>query len=85
MTFFDPTRPYDNLPLLPPSSEIETKVVLKQCLAATRALAELKGVGGLLPDQAILINAIPLQEAKLSSEIENIVTTQDALYRIALI
>jgi Fic family protein len=57
---------------------------LKQCLAATRALAELKGIGDLIPNQSILINAIPLQEAKLSSEIENIVTTQDELYRAAL-
>lgn len=77
-------QPYDALPLLPPDSDIETKPVLKQCLAATRALAELKGAGGLIPDQSILINAIPLQEAKLSSEIENIVTTQDELFRAAL-
>jgi len=80
----DPRRPYDALPPLPPASDVETKTVLKQCLSATRALAELKGAGGLIPDQAILINAIPLQEAKLSSEIENIVTTQDALFRAAL-
>jgi Fic family protein len=81
---FDPRIPYDDLPLLPPATDVETKAVLKQCLAATRALAELKGAGGLIPDQTILINAIPLQEAKLSSEIENIVTTQDALFRAAL-
>lgn len=81
---FDREQPYDLLPLLPPASDIETIPVLKQCLAATRALAELKGAGGLIPDQSILINAIPLQEAKLSSEIENIVTTQDALFRAAL-
>jgi Fic family protein len=81
---YDPHIPYDDLPLLPPVTDVETKAVLKQCLAATRALAELKGVGGLIPDQTILINAIPLQEAKLSSEIENIVTTQDALFRAAL-
>jgi Fic family protein len=62
---------------------VETKAVLKQALRATRALAELKGAGGLIPDQAILINAIPLQEAQFSSEIENIVTTQDELFRAA--
>ncbi len=77
----DPQRPYDVLPPLPPNIELETKAVLKKCLSATRALAELKGCGGIIPDQAILINAIPLQEAKLSSEIENIVTTQDELFR----
>lgn len=81
---FDPVLPYDDLPPLPPAADVETKAVLRQALSATRALAELKGAGGLIPDQAILINAIPLQEAKLSSEIENIVTTQDELYRAAL-
>jgi len=81
---FEPNVPYDNLPLLPPSVDVESKAVLKQCLAATRALAELKGVGSLIPDQSILINSIPLQEAQFSSEIENIVTTQDELFRAAL-
>jgi len=78
---FEPDPPHDDLALLPPASELETKAVLKACLAATRALAELKGAGGVMPDQTILINAIPLQEAKASSEIENIVTTQDDLFR----
>ena len=81
---FDPAKPYDALPPLPPGVDVETKAVLRQAVRATRALAELKGAGGLIPDQSILINAIPLQEAKLSSEIENIVTTQDALFRAAL-
>jgi len=81
---FDPRIPYDDLPLLPPRVDIESKPVLKQALTASRVLAELKGAGGLIPDQAILINAIPLQEAKLSSEIENILTTQDNLYQAAL-
>ena len=81
---FNPQQPYDDLPSLPPRADVETKAVLKQCVAASRALAELKGAGGLIPDQAILINAIPLQEAKLSSEIENIVTTQDDLFRAAV-
>ena len=81
---FDYRKPYDSLPLLPPVQDIETKAVLKRCVSATRALAELKGAGDLIPDQSILINAIPLQEAKLSSEIENIVTTQDELFKAAL-
>lgn len=58
---FHPEQPFDDLPDLPPAVDVETKAVLKQALAATRALAELKGAGGLIPDQAILINAIPLQ------------------------
>jgi Fic family protein len=81
---FDPRVPFDDLPPLPPSTDVETVPVLRKCLAAARALAELKGAGGLIPDPSILINAIPLQEAKLSSEIENIVTTQDELFRAAI-
>jgi Fic family protein len=80
---FDPQKPYNDLPLLPPPADLETRAVLKKCIAANRALAELKGAGDLIPNQAILINSIPLQEAKASSEIENIVTTSDALYRAA--
>ena len=56
----------------------------RRCVSASRALAELKGAGRLIPNQSILINAIPLQEAGLSSEIENIVTTQDELFRAAI-
>ncbi len=82
---FDPTVHNNNLPKLPPPCEVETKAVLKACLAATRALAELKGSVRMLPDQSILINSIPLQEAKLSSEIENIVTTQDKLFEANLL
>ena len=81
---FDPEEPYNDLPLLPPAGELETKAVLKRCVAANKALAELKGAGDLIPNQSVLINAIPLQEAKYSSEIENIVTTQDALFSAAL-
>ena len=80
----DPRQPYNDLPLLPPQCELETRPILKKCVVANRALAELKGAGDLIPNQAMLINAIPLQEAKLSSEIENIVTTQDALFQAAL-
>jgi Fic family protein len=73
--------PYNDLAPLPPAVPIETIRVLRRCISAGRVLAELKGAGSLIPNQAILINAIPLQEARLSSEIENIVTTQDALFR----
>ena len=81
---FAPRLPFDNLPLLPPRADVETTAVLKKALTASRAVAELKGAGGLIPSQEILINAIPLQEAKLSSEIENIVTTQDELFRASI-
>jgi len=74
--------PYNALPLLPPTGvELETRAVLKQAIAANRALAELKGAGDIIPNQAVLVRLIGLQEAKLSSEIENIVTTNDDLYR----
>ncbi|MEN6662388.1 MAG: Fic family protein [Phycisphaerae bacterium] len=81
---FDPSKPYNDLPPLPPAAEIDTKAILRKCISANRALAELKAGGRLIPNQTILINAIPLQEAQASSEIENIVTTQDALYRATL-
>ncbi len=76
-----PQHPYDGLPPLPPAVELETKVVLKQCIAARTALAELKGSAELLPNQGMLINTLPLLEARASSEIENIVTTTDRLFQ----
>jgi Fic family protein len=79
----DPKRPYNDLPLLPPQSEVETKRVMRACASARAAVAELRLAGLLIPDQSVLINTIPLLEAKDSSEIENIVTTNDALFRQA--
>ncbi|MFO7955899.1 MAG: Fic family protein [Candidatus Brocadiia bacterium] len=77
-------KPYNQLPPLPPDADLETKPVLKQCVSANRALAELKGAGDLIPNQAVLINTIPLREAQGSSEVENIVTTSDLLFRAAV-
>jgi Fic family protein len=79
----DPARPYNDLPLLPPSTEIETRAVLKKCVAARTALAELRLAGHLIPDQSVLVHAIPNLEARDSSAVENIVTTNDALFREA--
>ncbi|KAB2920135.1 MAG: Fic family protein [Hyphomicrobiaceae bacterium] len=79
----DRQRPYNDLPLLPPRIELETRPVLKRCVTARTALAELRLAGHLIPDQSVLINSIPLLEAKDSSEIENIVTTNDELFREA--
>lgn len=78
---FDRLQPYNDLPLLPPPVELETKAVLKQAIAANRVLANLRGLAAQIPNQGVLINSIVLQEARLSSEIENIVTTNDELYR----
>jgi len=74
------------LPLLPlPDIEVlETRAVLKKTAEAHRYLAELKGVARTIPNEAILINALTLQEAKDSSEIENIVTTHDEIYKANL-
>jgi Fic family protein len=80
---FRPDRPYNDLPPLPPREDVETKTVLKACIAARAALAELRVSGQLIPNQAVLINSIPLLEAQASSEIENIVTTTDKLFRFA--
>ena len=80
---FDPKRPFNDLPNLPPASETETKAILRSCIAAHAVLAELRVSGKLIPNQAMLINSIPLLEAQASSEIENIVTTTDRLFRYA--
>ena len=82
-TPLDPAMPHNALPLLPPAEELETKAVLKACVTARIALAELRFAGQLIPDQSVLINSIPILEARDSSEIENIVTTNDALFRQA--
>ena len=66
---------------LPLKEEIETTKVLKQLSKTSRALAELKGVARTMPNQNILINAIMINEAKISSDIENIVTTHDEIYK----
>lgn len=76
--------PYNQLSLLPPATEqIETLSILRACIKARAALAELKQAGELLPNQTLLINLIPLLEAKDSSEIENIVTTTDKLFQFS--
>lgn len=80
---FDRTKPYNNLPLLPPGIDIESKLILKRCITARSSLAELKQAGELIPNQVVLINTIPLLEAQISSEIENIVTTSDKLFQYA--
>lgn len=78
---FDPMMPYNDLPLLPPQAQIETRTVLKKAISAARALAELKGLGRTIPNQAMLVDSLVLQEAKDSSAIENIFTTNDMLFR----
>ena len=70
--------------MLPLPFDLETKAVLRQLSLSHRRLAELKGVARTIPNEQILINTLTLQEAKDSSEVENIVTTNDELYRADL-
>ena len=84
MADFDPKKPYNDLPDLPPSLDlIETTEILKTCIRSRVALAELKQAADLIPNAAVLVNALPLLEARASSEIENIVTTTDKLFEFA--
>ena len=84
MTVFNPELPYNDLPELPPPAElVETTDILKHCINARVALAELKQAAELIPNSAVLVNALPLLEARASSEIENIVTTTDKLFEYA--
>ncbi len=76
-----PDRPFNDLPSLPPEMELESKPVLKACVGARTALAELKQAAELLPNPGVLITSVPLLEAQASSEIENIVTTADRLFQ----
>lgn len=78
-----PERPYNHLPALPPAADVESKAILKRCITARAALAELKQAAELIPNQDMLVNTIPLLEARDSSEIENIVTSTDKLFQFA--
>lgn len=69
------------IPILPLSIELETIPILKKLTKAHQALAELKGITEIIPNQNILISTLSLQEAKDSSAIENIITTHDELYK----
>ncbi len=72
------------IPDLPPKGELESKAILKLASIAHRFLAELKGRAAAIPNQGILIDTLSLQEAKASSEIENIITTQDEMFQATL-
>lgn len=70
-----------NIPTLPLPFDLESKEVMRQLVSANRRLAELRGVALTIPNESILISTLTLQEARESSLVENIVTTQDDLYR----
>ena len=73
-----------NIPTLPVPYDLETKEVIKRLTYSHRKLAELKGVALTKPNERILISTLTLQEVKYCSEVENIVTTQDDLYKADL-
>ncbi|MDE3154282.1 MAG: Fic family protein [Acidobacteriota bacterium] len=79
-----PDAPFNTLAGLPPRLELETAAVLKACIPARAALAELNAATDFIPNPTILINTIPILEARASSEVENIVTTTDRLFRYAV-
>ena len=82
MAPFDRHIPYNSLPDLPPvESRYMDETVVKKLIEASRKLAELKGIASMLPNQSIFVNTIALREAKASSAIENIFTTDDELYK----
>jgi Fic family protein len=81
---WSPELPFNDLPPLPPAGlELEPKAVLKATIEARSALATLAQASQLLPNPHVLIHALPLLEAQASSEIENIVTTADELFKHA--
>ena len=81
---YNPEVPYNNLPLLPPKTEVESMAILKKTITASRALSELKGAITNLPNPILFIDTINLQEARASSAIENIITTQDELFKASI-
>lgn len=81
MAEFSRNNPYNELPLLPPNKVLETTKVLRKTIEASRALAQLNGMLTNLPNPTLFLDSIHLQEAKASSEIENIITTNDDLYK----
>ncbi|MBL1280136.1 MAG: Fic family protein [Fluviicola sp.] len=81
MSNFKKDIPYNDLPLLPPKSNLETTKILRKTITASRALANLNGAIINLPNPQLFLDTIHLQEAKASSEIENIITTNDELYK----
>jgi Fic family protein len=81
---FNKDIPYNTLPDLPPKANLETPEIFRLTISANKFLAELKGYCQTLPNPNLLLNTIILQESKESSAIENIVTTQDELYKASL-
>ena len=81
---YNPQIPFNDLPALPPKADIENIAVLKKTIAVSRALSSLNEAINRLPNPTLLIDTINLQEAQASSAIENIITTQDELFKASV-
>ena len=81
MPQFNPNVPWNDLPELPPATDLESRAILKACIPAMTELSKANALIKMLPNETVLVNTLPLQEARRSSEIENVVTTNDELYR----
>lgn len=81
---YNPLKPFNDLPDLPPRADLETKVIMKKIITASRALSELKGAIKNLSNPHLFIDTVNLQEAQASSAIENIITTQDDLFQASV-
>jgi Fic family protein len=81
MPQFNPNLPWNDIPELPPAADLESRAILKACISAMAELSRANALVKRLPNEEVLVNTLPLQEARRSSEIENIVTTNDELYR----
>lgn len=78
---FNPNAPWNDIPVLPPAADIESNDILRACIAASSELMRANALVKMLPNDEVLVQTLPLQEARRSSEIENIVTTNDELFR----
>ncbi|MEM8889338.1 MAG: Fic/DOC family N-terminal domain-containing protein, partial [Bacteroidota bacterium] len=81
MSTYNKEEPYNELPLLPPKIDLETREVLLKTISSSRVLAQLNGAITNLPNPNLFLDTIHFQEAKASSEIENIITTNDDIYK----
>jgi len=77
MSKFNREIPYNSLPLLSPKADIETKSILRKTISASRVLAQLNRTLLNLPNLTLFIDTIYVQEAKASSEVENIIITNE--------
>ena len=78
---FNPNTPWNDIPVLPPAADIESNDILRACISASSELTRANALVKILSNDEVLVQTLPLQEARRSSEIENIVTTNDELYR----